>query len=220
MLPRPVISILARRYRRRLKSGCAALSSKIFSASHPERLPSFSISSSFVLFFVFLPSFFFMKIQCNDLQKETAVLTSPRQRSSDDVRRRNASTWSTSWWLTIKLKQSSIVYKEWEKKDSVTNQREKGIKRWNEQRIDVWMKEKVKHQREKKKMHAMCLNQYQTLCTWTSITASCCVWAFRSGSSCSINPENFSSGSSPGHGNKVYSLKWPPVSWMPIVKGN
>ena len=27
--------------------------SKIFSASHPERLPSFSISSSFVLFFVF-----------------------------------------------------------------------------------------------------------------------------------------------------------------------
>ena len=34
---------------------------KIFSASHPERLPSFSISSSFALFFVSLLSFFFSK---------------------------------------------------------------------------------------------------------------------------------------------------------------
>ena len=47
--------------RRRFKSGCAALSFKFFSASHPERLPSFSISSSFVLFFVLLPSFSFPK---------------------------------------------------------------------------------------------------------------------------------------------------------------
>ena len=40
----------------------AALPFKIFSAPHPERLPSFSISSSLVLFFVLLPqSFSFTK---------------------------------------------------------------------------------------------------------------------------------------------------------------
>ena len=39
----------------------AALSFKIFSVSHPERLPSFSISSSFILFFILLPSFSFTK---------------------------------------------------------------------------------------------------------------------------------------------------------------
>ena len=38
--------IIARRYRRRSKSDCVALSFKMFSASHPERLPPFSISSS------------------------------------------------------------------------------------------------------------------------------------------------------------------------------
>ena len=58
MLP-PVTFVLARRRRRTFKTGCAALSFKIFSASHSERLPSFSISS--VLFFAFLPFFSFMK---------------------------------------------------------------------------------------------------------------------------------------------------------------
>ena len=60
MLP-PVTFLLVRRYRRRFRSGCVDLSFKIFSASHPERLPSFSISSCFVLVFVSLPSFSFTK---------------------------------------------------------------------------------------------------------------------------------------------------------------
>ena len=38
---------------------------KIFSASHPEHLPPFSISSPFDLFFVLLPSFSFMKNFCS-----------------------------------------------------------------------------------------------------------------------------------------------------------
>ena len=46
---------------RRFKFACAALSFKIFSASHPEHLPPFSISSSFVLPVVLLPSFSFTK---------------------------------------------------------------------------------------------------------------------------------------------------------------
>ena len=48
MLP-PVTFVLARRCHRRFKSGFAAISFKIFSAPHPERLPSFSFFSSFVL---------------------------------------------------------------------------------------------------------------------------------------------------------------------------
>ena len=55
-------SVLAGRFRHRFKSGCAALSFNMFSASHPERLPPFSTSSSFVLFFVPLLSFSFMNI--------------------------------------------------------------------------------------------------------------------------------------------------------------
>ena len=44
MLP-PVTFVLARSYRRRFKPGFVALSFKIFSASHPERLSPVSISS-------------------------------------------------------------------------------------------------------------------------------------------------------------------------------
>ena len=47
--------------RRSFKSGCATLPFKIFSASHPDRLPPFSISSSFALLAVLLPSFSFTK---------------------------------------------------------------------------------------------------------------------------------------------------------------
>ena len=47
---------LARRYHRRFTSGCVAFSFKLFSASHPERPPPFSISSSFTLRAALLPS--------------------------------------------------------------------------------------------------------------------------------------------------------------------
>ena len=53
---------LAGRCRRRCKSGMRLILRIMFSASHPERLLSFlPISSSFVLFFISLSSFSFIK---------------------------------------------------------------------------------------------------------------------------------------------------------------
>ena len=57
----PVAFVLVGRYHRRFNSGSAALSLKMFSASHPECLPPFSISPSFVIFFVLLSLFLLHK---------------------------------------------------------------------------------------------------------------------------------------------------------------
>ena len=84
----PATFVLARRYRR----GCGFF--EIVSASHPERRLSFSISSSFLIFFVLLPSFSFMK---NGPYVQFSIFTDWAKSLSMNRLETVANWWSNQW---------------------------------------------------------------------------------------------------------------------------